>query len=291
MKSSIQSRFGYFKLLTVAAACLAFQHADATLLFEDGFNYNDGSLGASDVSPPGLSGNAWAGGNSHIVVTNFNLTYPGLQNLGGNGLQDTWGINSGTVYNTYANQTSGSIYYSFLLDATVAPSGTNYLTSLNPGTSTPNGSGDALQVDVGAVGSGYEVGLRTAGASLTLDPFTLLTAGNTYLVVAEFTFGGNGTASLYVDPIPGGSQGPADVTLTGNGTVSAIDDVGFKAQSSGTGTFLIDNLMIGTTWADVTPAVTLTPEPQSYALMLAGFMAFIFAKRFRRRLAPAKKSE
>src|ERR1700733_12142898 len=157
MKSSIQNRFGYCKLVAIAVVCLALQRADATLLFEDGFNYNTGGLNASDVSPTGLSGNAWSSGSSHITVVSGNLTYSGLQDLGGNSVQDVWGVSAGSVINTYANQTSGSIYYSFLLDATAAPSANQYLTSLNPGTGAPNGSTDALQVDVGPnAGGGYQ---------------------------------------------------------------------------------------------------------------------------------------
>ena len=286
MKSSIKSSLGYCKILAVAAACMALQRADATLLFEDGFNYNTGGLNASDVSPAGLSGNAWSSGSSHITVVSGNLTYSGLQDLGGNSVQDVWGVSAGSVINTYANQTGGSIYYSFLLDATVAPSANQYLTSLNPGTGAPNGSSDALQVDVGPnAGGGYQVGLRTAGASITLAS-TVLSLNTTYLVVAEYTFGGNGVASLYLDPVAGGTQPvTADVTLNGNGTVAALDDVGFKAQNTPvTGTFLIDNLMIGTAWGDVTPTASPVPEPQSYALVATGMgLLGLITRRIRRK--------
>jgi hypothetical protein len=286
MKSLIKSSLGYCKILTIAAACMALQQADATLLFEDGFNYNTGGLNASDVSPAGLSGNAWSSGSSHITVVSGNLTYSGLQDLGGNSVQDVWGVSAGSVINTYANQTGGSIYYSFLLDTTVAPSANQYLTSLNPGTGAPNGSSDALQVDVGPnAGGGYQVGLRTAGASITLAS-TVLSLNTTYLVVAEYTFGGNGVASLYLDPVAGGTQPvTADVTLNGNGTVAALDDVGFKAQNTPvTGTFLIDNLMIGTAWGDVTPTASPVPEPQSYNLVLAGIgLLGLMTRRIRKK--------
>ncbi|HEX3624720.1 MAG TPA: hypothetical protein VH280_04765 [Verrucomicrobiae bacterium] len=267
----------------MTAVCAAFQHADATLLFEDGFNYSTGTFGASDVSPSGLSGNPWAGGNSHITVASGDLTYPSLLDLGGNSIQDVWGSGAGTVYNTYTDQNSGSIYYSFLLDATVAPSASQYLTALNPGVNTPNGSSDALQVDVAPVTGGYEVGLRTAGKSITLDTSTVLSLNTTYLVVAEYTFGaaGSSSASLYLDPTPGGSLPSAAVTLAASGTVTDIDDVGFKAQTTGTtGTFLIDNVLIGTDWGDVTPLAT--PEPGSITFLLAGMATLSLTTRLRR---------
>ena len=255
------------KSLMLAAVSFAYENLHATVLFEDGFNYAVGGLNASDVSPTGTSGNAWSSGSSRITVVSGNLTYNGLQDLGGNSVQDIWNGSAGSVVNTYTAQTSGNVYYSFLLNCTAAPSTSIYLTSLNPGTGAPNGSTDALQIDVGPnAGGGFQVGLRTAGASVTLAP-TVLSLNTTYLIVAEFSFGGTGTASLFLNPTVGGTQPTADVTLTGNGTVTSIADLGFKAQSSttATGTFLIDDTRVGTTWADVTP-IAAVPEPSPLAM-------------------------
>ena len=268
------------KTLMAAAVCLACQSVQATLLFNDGFNYATGNLGSSDTSPAGFSGNAWSGGSSHITVTSGNLTYSGLQDLGGNQLQDTWGISAGSVLNTYTAQTSGNIYYSFLLNCSTAPSATTYLTSLNPGTGAPNGSSDALQVDVAANAGGFQVGLRTAGASISLAP-TVLSLNTTYMVVAEYSFGTTGSATLYLNPVVVNVQPTADVTLAGNGSVTTIDDLGFKAQNTPTtGTFSLDDVRVGTTWDDVTP-VSVVPEPS--AIALAGLGVCGLTWHFRRR--------
>jgi hypothetical protein len=290
MHHPIQSRLTFGKLAVVVAATILASHsARAVLLFQDGLNYAAGGLNASDVSPAGLSGNAWSSGSSHITVVNGNLTYGGLQDLGGNSVQDVWGISAGSVINTYTAQTSGSIYYSFLINCTTAPSTSTYLTSLNPGTGAPNGSSDALQVDVGpSTAGGFEVGIRTAGASITLAN-TALSLNTTYLVVAEYTFGATGSASLFLDPTAGGAQPSADVTLAGNGTVASIADIGFKAQTTtATGTFLLDNLMVGTTWGDVTPMATATPEPSTLALAGVGLLGL--ALRFRRRAVDCRRT-
>jgi hypothetical protein len=278
MKSLIASRLTLVKLVAVAAAGLSLQSARATLFFADGFNYTTGGLNASDVSPAGTSGNAWSSGSSHITVVSGDLTYSGLQDLGGNSIQDVWGVSAGSVVNTYTAQTSGSVFYSFLVDCTVAPSASTYLTSLNPGTGAPNGSSDALQVDMTPSGAGFKVGVRTAGASIT-SASTVLSLNTTYLVVAEYTFGGLGSASLFLDPVAGAAQPTADVTLAGNGTVTSLADVGFKAQTTPTtGTFDLDNLLIGSTWGDVTP-LSATPEPSTLALTGLGLL---MAARFRR---------
>lgn len=264
------------KPLVVAAAFLACESVHATLLFSDGFNYPTGNLGSSDVAP---NGNPWGGGNSHITVNTGNLTYNNLSDLGGNSLQVQWASSAGSVTNSYTAVTSGNIYYSFLLNCTAAPSAANYLTALNP-TGAPNGSSDALQVNIGLNAGGYQVGLRTAGASTTLAS-TVLSLNTTYLVVAEYSFGGNGTATLYINPTPGNTQPvTADVTLTGNGTVTSFTDLGFKAQNLTSGTFLIDDTRVGTTWDDVVP-VAAVPEPSAFALAGIGLAGLMLVRRSR----------
>ena len=68
MKTPIRHLSSFSRALVVAVMCLALRNVHATLLFTDGFNYSTGGLNASDVSPAGLSGNAWSSGSSHITV-------------------------------------------------------------------------------------------------------------------------------------------------------------------------------------------------------------------------------
>jgi hypothetical protein len=283
MKTQNQSCFTFGKLLAVAAACLAFQSAQATLLFQDGFNYAAGGLNASDVSTAPYSGNAWSSGSSHITVVANDLTYPSMADLGTNAVQDAWGVSAGSVINTFANQTGvgNSVYYSFLVQCTAAPAASAYLTDLNPLSSTPNGSSDPLAVYVQTLGSGWEVGVASGGSAKVYasSPTTLL-LNTTYLIVAEYTFGtaGIGTANIYIDPTVGGTQPviPYATVNSVSASSTAIDNLGFKAQSSAGG-FLLDNAIVGTTWQDVTTAV---PEPSTLALAGLGLIGLV--ARFRR---------
>jgi PEP-CTERM motif len=273
MKNQHSFRVTLGKLLAVAAGCLAFQSAQATLLFQEGFNYTAGSGVGGNINPG--SGVAWSGNNNVTVDgTDPLLTYSGLNNISTYNMKMVWGIGSGTVKNDPAFSTvgSGQVYYSFLLDMTALPtttsSGGTYLTALNAAGGSPNGSSDAVDLYVNSAGV-----LKMESKGVASSSGFTASLNTTYLVVLEYDFSAN-LASAYFDPTSssfGGSAPSAYATATpASGSITGLGDVGFKAQtSSGTtaGTFLINNLLIGTTWADVTP--TATPEPSTLAL--AGF--------------------
>jgi len=271
-------------VLTIGAVCFSFQTAQATLLFSEAFNYTTPGNLAPNINPG--SGVAWGTGNNAMTIGGGNLTYSGLPDQGGNELSVAWGGGgAGTAINTYASQTSGNIYYSFLLDVTTAPTAQSYLTSLNPGTSTPNGSSDAITMYFGTVtgGGAFKFGVRGGGAS-TVFTTTTYNANTTYLVVLGYNNIGGAAANnlnLWVNPVLGNNSAPAaDLSLTPTTVATAIDNVGFKVQSAPQGTFLVDNLLIGTSWSDVTPGAV--PEPTVFAFAAFGLVGG-FMLRFRRR--------
>jgi len=268
-------------VLTLGAICLTFQSAQATLLFSEGFDYSNigGTLGATGNINPG-SGAQWSG-NSAITIASGSLAYPGFANVspGANSLSVAWGVSSGSSINSPAFATavsSGQIYYSFLLDMTALPSSTGsgaYLTAINKAGTSPGGSGDDVDLYVNNLGS---VSIRSKG---TYSTGTVLSSDTTYLVVLGLDFDGN-TASIWVNPTPGGSLPTATASVTPGGTLDGVQDVGFKAQTSSTsGAFLIDDLRIGTDWTDVTPVGV--PEPSTIAFAALGLVGLV--ARFRRR--------
>ena len=272
MKIRIKTRFATGAMLAIAVSGLAMQSAQAQLLFSEAFNYDPGVLGGN-VNPGNST--AWSAGNSGLTIVAGNLTYAGLADQGGNELQIANG-SAGTIFNTFANQTSGQVYYSFLFNPTAADSANNYFTALNPGTSTPNGGSDAINAYF--YGDGH-IRLRAAAQSATAGTGPVLTLGTTYLIVEEIDLTAK-TANLWVDPDAstfGGTAPTATATLSGI-TATAVDNIGFKAQSAAGGPYLVDNLLIGTTWADVTPAAA--PEPSTLALAGVGLLGL--AARFRR---------
>jgi hypothetical protein len=256
--------------------------ASASSLLQDGFNYTVGDqVGAvgSSTQPP------WTGSASaNDVIGSANLTYTGLQNLGGNSLILNSGASAGSPVSSALStaQTSGSVYYSFLVECTSLPTANTYLTALTPA-SKPGANGnttDAIDFYARNSGVGWQVGERTTGASATFAG-PVLSLNTAYLVVLEYTFAG--TAQLYFDPVAGGTQPTADITLTPSTFVTDVSDVGFKAQTPTTiGNFVFDNLMVGTTWADVTPTVAAVPEPGTMALAGLGALGLVITRRMRR---------
>ena len=104
-----------------------------------------------------------------------------------------------------------------------------------------------------------------------------LDLGTTYLIVEEIDLDAK-TASLWIDP---------DSSTFGGRAYGHCDPFRYHRDSdrqcrvqspTGTGSFLVDNLLIGTTWADVTPVAA--PEPSTLALAGVGLLGL--AARFRR---------
>lgn len=262
-------------LVLVGVGCMLFQSAQATPLFSEAFNYDPGLLGG--LVNPGTS-TAWTSGNSGLAVVSGNLTYAGLADQGGNQLQISQG-SAGTIINQFGSVTSGQIYYSFLFQAAAADSANNYFTALNTGAATPNGSSDAIDAYYYANG---QIRVRANAVSATAGTGPVLTLGQTYLIVEMLDLTAR-TASLWINPDSssfGGAAPAANATLTGTSTsILSIDNVGFKAQTAAGGPYLVDNLLIGTTWADVTTPV---PEPATFALAGLGMLGLVFARRMRK---------
>jgi hypothetical protein len=272
MNKLAKLRFVACQLISAGIISMCCQSAHAQAIFSEAFNYTSGSDLGGNVNPS--SGNAWSGANANLAIGNAQLTYPGLQQATGLDMIDAGG-GANSTYNNYTTAvTSGSVYYSFLIDCTTLPTGNSYLSSLNPAGTTPNGNGDDLAFYVGTQGTGYKIGVRTGNkaSGATYDTADTLALNTTYFVVAELTLGSPSVANLYFDPTPGGSQpGTPSATVSTTESLTTVGDVGFKANSGTTaGVEDFSSLLIATDWADVTPASV--PEPSTLALLGSGMV-------------------
>jgi hypothetical protein len=262
--------------LAVTVICALASSSYASLLFSEGFNYTPGSY----LTGNGPWTNVPPSANGGMTIGSGQLTYPGLALLPGYELSISNG-NAAVSIATFAHQTADQVYYSFLFQVNTLDGGNDYVTALNPNPGTytaPAGGTDAIDLYSYTQGK-FEIRANSDGATGGASPVTA-SLNTTYLVVEELDMVAN-QASLWIDPASGsfGGSAPAATAILSNTTATAIDDIGFKSQSV-TGLFTVGNVLIGTTWADVTPEAV--PEPSTLVLCGLGMLGLVLARRLRR---------
>lgn len=133
------------------------------------------------------------------------------------------------------------------------------------------GSGPDLYVGFLNNGSN-DLGMNTSGGGGDVGSGVDAVSGTTYLMVVRLDFvAGNDTATLYVNPTPGGAA-PASGTVKNDIDLTNVTQLGLTAS----GAFSVDEIRIGDTFADVTPV----PEPTTVgAIALVGAAALLRRRR------------
>jgi hypothetical protein len=243
------------------------------LPYYEGFDYTvANALGAEQM---------WTNANSgdDIVVASGNLSYTGLTSNGNSISFDGAGID---CFSPITPTSAGTVYYSFLMNVSTMAGVTNtsggYLAGFGE-TSTNLGSTLwTKRIDDTSYNLGIEV--RTANAANTTFDTNVYQTGQTYLVVVGYAFnaatGSDDVVSLWVNPVVGDPEPTATITDTHAATDLGNISYFFLRQDSATETpsILIDELRIGTAWADVVPVtasltdnningLTMYPNPVS----------------------------
>jgi MYXO-CTERM domain-containing protein len=142
-------------------------------------------------------------------------------------------------------------------------------------------SGDGLS----QFGTTYRLGTsKTATAvdrQFASTQFSTGANAQTVFAVLKYTFDStNGdSAKLFLNPTPGGAEPAADLTVTAGTNLTlntGIQSFFVRNNSVEPDTLWIDELRVGTTWEDVTPAV---PEPAAGALALVGLCLSLLGRR------------
>lgn len=108
--------------------------------------------------------------------------------------------------------------------------------------------------------STYRLGISTGSVTLTTYP-TDLNCGTTYLIVVKYDKAAH-TATLWVNPTSFGGSEPTGGTVNSDAnTVSGIASIcirnGYSSVASGgTPKMYIDEVRVGTTWAEVVPSTS-----------------------------------
>lgn len=286
-------------------------------IFYDSFNYSPVGTQLSTAGSPtwGLR----VAGAVDPKIAAGSLSYPGLQTTPGDNSVAFDGLGgagvSGRALGQVYNPTNiATLYYSLTFQvATIAiadwgGSG-NFLSGsfmLGFAESAPTGAlnapnvGAPLLIRTGdptnATGTandfqGFQLGTGVTAAtgpptSRVFDGARVYTPGVTLFLVASYTFGPAATddvARLWVNPIPGSLESDNTPVVTASGVTdianNQIQSFFLRNNSVEPSSTVIDDLRVGTSWADVTPI----PEPSSFGVLVLG-AAGLLVRRLRRKL-------
>ncbi|WP_428305061.1 PEP-CTERM sorting domain-containing protein [Lacipirellula sp.] len=250
------------------------------------------------------------------VIVAGNLGFPGLQAATGNSLAlprlpngNYARINlPGAPYN--ATKNDGSLFASFTLKMTNwvtlvsgAENDANRMGAFIAGFHLGTGTGGMStatafagqirirrELDGSNVQTGnYQLGIVKHNAGLTpattaWDLSQSYAVGDELLLVMEYQHLTGTTTDdqvrLWINPTPGAPAGTPSVTAQiGPADVANINSFWFRGDQLSPGDLQIDELRVGPTFADVTPA--LVPEPATFALAVLGAVAALGASRRR----------
>jgi len=151
------------------------------------------------------------------------------------------------------------LYASFLVNFTNLPSAGGGYFSHYKDIGTLNFRGRVFSSAQGAPAGQFRLGVANTAAAITTNGLhpTFLTTNQTYQVVTRYNVGTAETA-LWINPASESSTSVAATDAAGNITV---DSYAFR-QDNGIGVFTVDDLKVGTEFADVSTVV------QSYSLRI-----------------------
>lgn len=272
--------------------------ADATAF--GGTSY---STGAALIGQTNAAGRTWVNANTSYVGSNVpliapgNLTISGLMSSQGNSLQFGGVGNVGRFGFTAVGApiTNGVVFYSFAMQL-------KDLTGINAGSgafwaglNNSLGAQAAQPTQVGtrvitkAAPGGYNIGTSknsSTAADFMFHP-TTFTTNDVLFVVGSYTIGTGSTtddsSSMWINPSSstfGALTAPAaDLTTAAGADINLSQIASFLVfNRAGTpGVTILDELRVGSSWADVTPV----PEPTTLALLGIGAL-FLASRRLRR---------
>lgn len=235
-------------LVALSAMAIFAQPAKAQVLLQENFNFT----GA-------LTSNGWtavsASGTSPINAAAPGLSYPSLPSSGAGNAASILTTGEDDRKLLTSTNSSGSIYSSCLINLSAAQASGDYFYTLSSGT-----SGYIARVFARSSGSGFQLGLLKASGGVTTPTYdtNVLSFGTTYLIVSKIERFGSSTtddvASLWVNPPLGASEISATITNSAGNDQVNIDSVVLRqGSSSAAPTLRLGNILVGTTWASVTP--------------------------------------
>lgn len=213
-----------------------------------------------------------------LLIASGSLAYSGLEASTGNKITFSGaGIDAAK---SFIQQTSGTVYYSFILNVTSLGSlnlAGGYFTGFTESANTSFGATVWTRLD----GAGYDIGInpRTTPANTVWSSGTTAINNIVFIVVSYQIVAGSGNdvVRLWLNPTPGSSEPAATLSATNTGTdLGNLNRILIRQDdASATPSIEMDELRIGTTWASVTPAPASTPTINTSLATLPTFGAVV----------------
>jgi hypothetical protein len=233
-----------YSLLLLTATSMSFGQ-----VLTDDFNYPDNAL----LTANGWSAHSGAGTNAVDVGAANGLTYAGYNTVANNAARlDNTGEDVNKPF--AAAVTSGSLYFSFLVNVTSGDAG--YFAHLG---TAPSTFAARIYVKPSANAGKINFGIsNTSTASFAASP-TDFDLNTTYLIIVKYDVTASGAASIWVKsagvPATEAAAGTPEHSTSGSGTAS-IGGV-FLRQYAATQNITVDEIKVYTTWFG-TAACSLT---------------------------------
>jgi hypothetical protein len=228
-----------YSLLFFVVTALSF----GQVVTED-FNYPDNAV----LTANGWTAHSGAGTNAVDVGASNGLLYTGYNTIAGNAaLLDNTGEDINKVFG--APVTSGTLYYSFLVNVSAAVEG--YFTHLGSGTNFAARVYVKPSVNAGKI----NFGLSNSGTASYAAAPTDFDLNTTYLVIVKYDVSASGGASIWVKstgvPATEAAAGTPEHTTTGSGlaSISAV----YLRQYNAAQNITLDEIKVYTTWFGATP--------------------------------------
>jgi len=267
----------------VLAGLLVASPAHAALIAYEGFDYASGTGIIGQSGGTGwAAGSSWSGYDPSVtwpgVVTSSGLSYGSLA-IQGNAL--TTATTPGPMLSSSAiywrnlpqfGQEGTTLYVSFLFRP---ETGYGYYGGVN----LTDDYGRGIYVGKSGADGYNNYGLE--GPLGVIDSSSVpVTAGVTAFIVLKAQFlAGSDIYSIFVNPALDGSESAAPSAIKTNfDPVPGSPLVGTTFLFNNYGYYTIDEIRVGTTYADVMP--TAIPEPASLSLLAVGFAALAGRTRF-----------
>ena len=227
------------------------------------FNNADSSL----LTANGWVANSGAGTNSVDVGVSNGLTYTGYSGttgftaaaVGNAARLDNTGEDVNKAFTTPV--TTGSLYYSFLVNAATADAG--YFTHFGPGGIPTSPFAARVFVKAGSVAGKINFGISNTGTGTFSATPTDFDINTTYLLIVKYDVSTTGAVSLWVKssgvPLTEASAGSPEVSASGSGSAS-VGGV-YLRQYAATQNITVDGIRVYPTWFNTTPcALTFAGE-------------------------------